>query len=112
MSETSAFEAFSRMEERIDQNERMLKASTEIDEEFSGDTLKREFKSLERGATGVSVDARLLELKSRMGVLPSGTGSAGKQLGAGSAGQLGAGGQDEEIVHADIDESAEEKKTR
>ena len=34
------FEAFARMEEKIEQNERMIKASSEIDEEFSGDRLQ------------------------------------------------------------------------
>src|ERR1043165_6721788 len=51
LSEKSAFEAFARMEERIETNERQLKASVEIDEEFSGDTLANQFKQLERGAS-------------------------------------------------------------
>src|SRR5687767_13075282 len=63
MSETSAFEAFSRMEERIEQNERRLIASAEIEEEFSGDKLQNEFKRLEKGNVTANVDARLLELK-------------------------------------------------
>ena len=46
LSEKSAFEAFARMEERIENNERMIKASSEIDDEFTGDTLQREFKQL------------------------------------------------------------------
>ena len=44
LSEKSAFEAFARMEEKIEQNERMIKASSEIDEEFSGDKLSHDFK--------------------------------------------------------------------
>src|SRR3954469_9748042 len=72
LSEKSAFEAFARMEERIDQNERQIKASAEIDEEFSGDTLANQFKQLEKGATSTTVDARLLELKQKMGMLPAG----------------------------------------
>src|SRR4026207_560213 len=39
ISEKSAFEAFARMEEKIDANERKVKANAEIDEEFSGDRL-------------------------------------------------------------------------
>ena len=35
ISEKSAFEAFARMEEKIDQNERQLRAAQEIDEEFT-----------------------------------------------------------------------------
>src|SRR3954471_4322707 len=48
MSENSAFDAFSRMEERIEQNERQIKASVEIDEEFSGDALQSQFSSSRR----------------------------------------------------------------
>src|SRR5438477_7246927 len=70
LSEKSAFEAFARMEERIEQNERQLKAAVEIDEEVSGDTLANQFKQLERGATATSVDMRLIELKQKMGMLP------------------------------------------
>src|SRR5213592_607796 len=73
LSEKSAFEAFARMEERIEQNERQLKASVEIDEEFSGDTLANQFKQLERGASSTSVDMRLIELKQKMGMLPPST---------------------------------------
>ena len=83
LSEQSAFEAFSRMEERIDQNERMIRASSEIDEEMSGDTLKRDFRQLEKAAALSSVDARLLELKQKMGVLPAGSSPAARQIGAG-----------------------------
>ena len=50
MSEKSAFEAFARMEERIETNERQLKASIEIEEEFTGDRLAQDFKQLEKGA--------------------------------------------------------------
>src|SRR4029077_3166604 len=39
MSEKSAFEAFSRMETKIEDNERRMLANVEIDEEFSGDKL-------------------------------------------------------------------------
>src|SRR3954466_5335491 len=73
MSEKSAFEAFARMEERIEQSERQLKASVEIEEEFTGDKLAQDFKQLERGATSTSVDMRLIELKQKMGMLPPST---------------------------------------
>ncbi|MDE3053667.1 MAG: PspA/IM30 family protein [Gemmatimonadota bacterium] len=101
LSEKSAFEAFSRMEERIETNERQLKAASEIEDEFSGDTLQREFKQLERGSTGASVDQQLLALKQKMGVL-----SAGAQ----PAKQIGAGAADEEIA-AEVEDLPEEKKT-
>src|SRR5574338_590146 len=83
LSEKSAFEAFARMEERIEQNERQIKASAEIDEEFQGDRLAKDFKQLEKSAGTMSADMQLLALKQKMGMLPSGSPAANKQLGAG-----------------------------
>jgi len=99
LSEKSAFEAFARMEERIENSERQLKASVEIEEEFTGDRLAQDFKQLEKGAAAGSVDIQLLALKQKMGMLPAG--SENKQLGAGRA--------DEETVPAEIDESSDKK---
>ena len=99
MSEKSAFEAFARMEERIDQNERMLKASTEIEEEFTGDRLQHDFKQLEKVAGAASADAQLLALKQKMGLLGAGSSGAPRQIGAG-----------EEVVHAEVEDDREEKK--
>jgi phage shock protein A len=108
LSEKSAFEAFARMEERIEQSERMLKATTEIDEEVTGDRLQSQFRQLERGAASTTVDARLLELKQKMGVLPAGSAPTSKQLGAGQA--AGArSNKDEEHVEAELDDVSEEK---
>ncbi|MDQ3949063.1 MAG: PspA/IM30 family protein [Gemmatimonadota bacterium] len=107
LSEKSAFEAFARMEERIEQSERLLKATTEIDEEVTGDRLQSQFRQLERGAVSTTVDARLLELKQKMGVLPSGSSPGSKQLGAGQAGATAGG--DEEQVAAELEDSSEEK---
>jgi phage shock protein A len=107
LSEKSAFEAFARMEERIEQSERMLKATTEIDEEVTGDRLQSQFRQLERGAASATVDTRLLELKQKMGVLPPGSAPGSKQLGAGQAG--GRAGSDEEQVAAELEDSSEEK---
>jgi len=101
MSEKSAFEAFARMEERIETNERQLKASIEIEEEFTGDRLAQDFKQLERGAVTMSADMQLLALKQKMGMLPAG--SPEKKA-------LGAGAQDEETVHAEIEDATSEKK--
>src|SRR5690348_6389189 len=101
LSEKSAFEAFARMEERIEQNERQLKASVEIDEEFSGDTLANQFKQLEKGATAGAVDVQLLALKQKMGMLPSGAPAEKKKLGAGRT--------DEETVSAEIEDTADKK---
>ena len=93
LSEKSAFEAFARMEERIDQSERQLKAHAEIDEEFTGDRLGKDFKALEQAAGAQDADYRLLQLKQQMGMLGGGNaGGPAKQLGAGVAGGASAPG--------------------
>jgi phage shock protein A len=97
MSENSAFDAFTRMEERIEQNERQIKASVEIDEEFSGDALQHQFKALEKGAVSGTVDSQLLALKQKMGMLPAGTSAEQRKIGAGA--------KDEETVNADIEDN-------
>ena len=102
MSEKSAFEAFARMEERIEQNERQIKASSEIDEEFSGDKLANDFKRLEKTSGSMSADMQLLALKQKMGMLPSGAPAQSKQLGAG--GNRNAASANEEEIHAEIEE--------
>ena len=109
LSERSAFEAFARMEEKIEQNERQLKASLEIDEEFSGDALQQDFKKLEKTAGSVSADAQLLALKQKMGLLKGGASQEKRQLGAGTQGQRS--GEEEEI-HAEIEDYPEEKPSR
>jgi phage shock protein A len=86
LSEKSAFEAFARMEEKIDQSERQIRASAEIDEELTGDRLAKDFKQLEQGAGANDADFRLLQLKQQMGMLGSGAAGGAKQLGAGAAG--------------------------
>ena len=101
LSEKSAFEAFARMEERIETNERQIKAASEIEDEFTGDTLQRDFKQLERGAGAVSVDSQLLALKQKMGMLPSGSAAPNKALGAGQ--------RDEEEIAAEIERPGERK---
>ncbi len=69
MSDRSAFETFSRMEERIEEMEQQALAAAELAGELTGDTLQRQFDELEY--TG-SADQQLLELKRKMGVLPAG----------------------------------------
>ncbi len=100
LSEKSAFEAFARMEERIETNERQIKAHAEIEDEFTGDTLQRDFKALEKGSVSVSVDAQLLAMKQKMGLLPPS--SQGSRA-------LGAGQRDEETVSADIERPGQGK---
>ncbi len=83
ISEKSAFEAFARMEEKIEANERKVRASAEIEEEFSGDKLANDFKRLEAAGGSASADILLIQLKQKMGVLPAGA-VANKALGAGA----------------------------
>jgi phage shock protein A len=101
LSEKSAFEAFARMEERIETNERQIKAASEIEDEFTGDTLQRDFKQLEKGAGAVSVDTQLLALKQKMGMLPSASAAPNKALGAGQ--------RDEEEIDAEIQRPGQRK---
>src|SRR6187397_2571940 len=110
MSEKSAFDAFARMEERIETNERQIKASAEIDEEFQGDRLAKDFKQLEKSAGSMSADMQLLALKQKMGMLPAPAPAQNKQLGAGGT---RANNANEEEVHAEIedDDSSDGRKT-
>jgi phage shock protein A len=101
LDEKSAFEAFARMEERIEQNERQIKATVEISEEFSGDKLQNEFKQLEKSAGGLNADQALLELKQKMGLLGAGSLAPARQLGAGA---------NEETVNADIERLTDGKQ--
>jgi len=84
LSDRSAFEVFDRMAEKIDEQERMVVATVEVNEALSaGDTLEREFKQLTVGASNESIEWKLLQLKEKMslqsgapsgqGALPSGT---------------------------------------
>jgi phage shock protein A len=101
ISEKSAFEAFARMEEKIDANERKIRASAEIDEEFSGDKLAKDFKRLEAAGGNQSAEMLLIQLKQKMGVLPPGAVTNSKALGA---------GQHAEEESIEVEEIHDEKK--
>jgi phage shock protein A len=60
-----------------------VRASAEIEEEFSGDKLANDFKRLEAAGGSASADILLIQLKQKMGVLPAGN-AASKALGAGA----------------------------
>ncbi len=68
LSDKSAFEAFERVADKIEESERKALASAEVTESLTGDTLETEFKQLEGSG---DVDQRLAALKEQMG-LPSG----------------------------------------
>jgi phage shock protein A len=83
LSDTSAFEAFNRMADRIEEAERKTLAAAEVSESLSGDTLEDEFAQLE---SGDDMDRRLLALKREMGLLKAGD-EERPQLQAGEAAQ-------------------------
>jgi len=85
MGDKSAFESFERMQEKIEASERKAIAAAELQEEFTGDKLSREFEQLEYHG---NADQQLLELKAKMGLLGAGTTEPPKQIGQGE----GAGG--------------------
>jgi phage shock protein A len=89
LSDRSAFEAFDRMAQRIEDNERRALAAAEVSEDLSGDPLEREFARLESGGGSVGADVRLLELKRKMGVLPPASPSETRKLASGSAAEGG-----------------------
>jgi len=70
MNNASAFETFDRMSEKIDQIEAEAEASSEIAEQYTGDTLADKFGKLEASS---GADDELMALKRKMGVLPAET---------------------------------------
>ena len=77
LSDTSAFETFDRMANKIDQLEAEAEAAGEIAGELTGDTLDSKFKQLEATA---GTDHMLAELKAKMGLLPESTQGETKAL--------------------------------
>ncbi|HTE54512.1 MAG TPA: PspA/IM30 family protein [Kofleriaceae bacterium] len=87
LGDTSAFDTFDRMAERITLLEAEAEAGAELAGEISGDTLESKFLALESGGHGTEEDA-LSELKAKMGLLESGTTTATPQLTAKSSAGL------------------------
>jgi phage shock protein A len=129
LSDTSAFEAFNRMADKIEEEERRSLAHAEVTEALSGDTLESEFVRLERrslahaevtealsgdtlesefvrleaGPGGADVEARLAALKQNMGLLPASEPEEPKQLGAGEE------TPEAEVQDAEVEEVSEEE---
>src|ERR1051326_1261271 len=82
LGDTSAFDTFDRMAERIQLMEAEAEAGAELAGELSGDTLESKFMQLEAGG-GAGEDDALNELKAKMGLLEAPKGETAKQLGAG-----------------------------
>jgi phage shock protein A len=70
LSDTSAFDTFDRMAEKVEQIEAEAEAGVELAGEMTGDTLQSRFKQLE--STG-GADMALQELKAKMGLGPATT---------------------------------------
>src|SRR4051812_48701154 len=67
LSDTSAFDTFDRMAEKVDAIEAEAEAGAELSSELTGDALDHKFKKLETSSKG-SVDLQLAELKAKMGL--------------------------------------------
>ncbi len=83
LSDTSAFEAFNRMAEKIEESERRSLAQAEVTEALVGDTLEQEFVRLESGYGDSDVEDRLLALKHEMGLIAGPESSKPKALSPG-----------------------------
>jgi phage shock protein A len=93
IGDKGAFEAFERMAEQIEHEERKLIAAAEVHEDLSGDALLKQFQGL---AGGADTDQQLLALKRKVGLLPKGS--------PGDAKQLGKGATDAQVVEDDDSE--------
>lgn len=80
LSDTSAFEAFNRMADKIEEEERQSVAHAEVNAELGGDTLESEFLRLEAGPGGADVEDQLMALKAEMGLIAAPKAEAPKQL--------------------------------
>jgi phage shock protein A len=83
LSDTSAFDTFDRMAEKVEQIEAEAEAGVELAGEMTGDTLQSRFKQLE--STG-GADMALQELKAKMGLGPA-TSASRKELPAKEGGE-------------------------
>ncbi|HET6610619.1 MAG TPA: PspA/IM30 family protein [Kofleriaceae bacterium] len=112
LGDTSAFDTFERMADRINMLEAEAEAGAELAGELSGDSLESQFLQLEAGA---SDDDALNELKSKMGLLEGGKDSETPQLEARNVGSLTAEDLKEleelDLSGLGLDEDEDAKKT-
>jgi phage shock protein A len=124
LSDTSAFETFERMAQKIEHTERLALAAAEVSEELSGDPLEKQFKALESSSGSEDIEYRLLEMKQKMGIaLPAGAPASGGQalpgtsqpaglaLGAGTSGGARPGTSDAELLSDDGDAHTAQERT-
>ena len=83
LSSTSAFDAFNRMAEKIEEQERESLAHQEVTEALGPGTLEEDFKALESGTDGGDVEDRLMALKQEMGLIAAPEEEAPRQLESG-----------------------------
>jgi len=100
LSDTSAFEAFNRMADKIEEEERKTLAHAEVTEALQGDTLEHEFLRLEAGGGGADVEDQLLALKAEMGLIAAPAKEEPKQLSDGE------GVMDAEVEEVSAEEAA------
>jgi phage shock protein A len=79
LGDTSAFDTFDRMSERINLLEAEAEAGAELAGEISGESLESKFLQLEAGGESGEEEA-LNELKAKMGLLEAGSGQEHAQL--------------------------------
>jgi phage shock protein A len=101
LSDTSAFEAFNRMADKIEDEERRSLAEAEVTEAIGGDTVEKEFLRLEAGVGGADVEDQLLALKAEMGLIAA-------PQGGGETKRLEAGG-DGAVRDADVEDVSEDE---
>jgi len=89
LSDASAFDAFNRMADKIEEQERQGLAHQEVTEALGPGTLEEDFKALESGSEGVDVEDRLLALKQEMGLIAAPEAEAPRQLESGDDDEVG-----------------------
>jgi phage shock protein A len=112
MADTSAFEAFDRMAEKMDQLEAENAAMTEIEDMTSkgGDELEQQFAALEGGSA--SADAMLEDLKKRMAIEDKREPGGSSTAGSGAASGTASSGGEQSAEDVDIELEALKKKLK
>jgi phage shock protein A len=103
LSDTSAFEAFNRMADKIEEEERKSIAHAEVTEALGGDTLETEFLRLEAGPGGADVEDQLLALKAEMGLIEAPAKAEPRQL---ESGQDVGAKPDGRVQDADVEDAS------
>jgi phage shock protein A len=113
LSDTSAFEAFNRMADKIEEEERRSLAHAEVTEALTGDTLESEFLRLEAGPGGADLEDQLLALKADMGLIAAPEAEKPKQLEAGGDDAPATSGDGAgDIQDAQVEELSDEEADR